>query len=174
MEFLKKKKETFNDEIVKHAKLYKSPAPGEYNNMPKYKVLSVPKQTGEQRMLIYDSQYKGMQVPGAKYDHSCYTKVKPRVLALKIIAPKDKKGLQWKIVKSKDPDMGSYKDEESFKKTQITFEKHNLITTKSNRTSFIDIAVRSKKNNLAPSHYKSVTDGFEKLSKPQFSSRRRL
>ena len=85
--------------------------------MPKYKVPGIPKQTGEQRTYIYDAQWKALQVPGCKYDYDCYVKTKPRVLATKIVAPKDKASLQWKISKSKDPAMGSYMDEQAFKKT---------------------------------------------------------
>lgn len=128
-EFLKSKRMTFNDEIERHAKVYKVPGIGEYVNFPIDRIPSVPKQTSQQRAMLDDAMWKASQVPGCKYDTSCYIKLKPRVLETKIYNAKQQKS-EWKIQKTKDTSPGQYEDMDSFRKTQIKLRNHNVITSK--------------------------------------------
>lgn len=130
-EFLKAKRMTFNEDIYRKAKLYKVPGIGEYayQNFPKPRICSVPKSTADQRSLVNDSKFKGMQVPGHKYDVSCYLKTRPRILDTKIYAAKDK-FMQWKIPKSKNPAIGQYDDLSAFNKTALSIKNHNALTSK--------------------------------------------
>ena len=69
-------------------------------------------------MMVADAQFKGMQVPGAKYDQlSGLYKCKPAPFELKILADKNRSANPYKIKKSKDPDMGSYQSFKSFRAT---------------------------------------------------------
>jgi hypothetical protein len=63
--FLKGKKETLIDEILKMKK-YKLPGPGSYK-LPTEKILGMPKTTGEKCAFINDAKFKGLQTPGSKY-----------------------------------------------------------------------------------------------------------
>ena len=68
-------------------------------------------------MMVADAQFKGMQVPGAKYDQlSGLYKCKPKPFQLKIMPDKPVPN-PYKIKKSKAPDMGSYNSIKSFKAT---------------------------------------------------------
>lgn len=62
-----------------------------------------------------DCKYRSMQTPGAKYEAGkAYDIIHDRPFKLKIMPDKDKGKNPYKIVKSKIPDMGSYKTDLAF------------------------------------------------------------
>ena len=67
-QFLPTDRETINAKIIRQSKANKGPDPGTYKDFPKPKIIGLAKQKSEQRMMVADAQFKGMQVPGAKYD----------------------------------------------------------------------------------------------------------
>ena len=59
--------------------------------------------------LVADCAFKGSQVPPAKYDTiKPLNLTKPKIFSLKIIGDKNRDKNPYKIVKSKDPDQGTY------------------------------------------------------------------
>ena len=71
---------TSTEEAMKIDKRRNVPAPGVYNNMPKDRVLQVPKQTDNQLKMNDHCKYVAMQTPGAVYDHSKFqTLTKPKI-----------------------------------------------------------------------------------------------
>jgi|TARA_B110001450_G_scaffold217675_1_gene211768 hypothetical protein len=115
--------------------------------------------------MVADAQFKGMQVPGAKYDQlSGLYKCKPKPFELKILPDKDRHINKYKIKKSKAPDMGSYNSFKSFRNTQLHGFETKMHIGKSPNKNFIDHAVKSKKANLAPGHYKDVEKCYARLS----------
>lgn len=71
---------TFVDEAVKFDKRRHIPAPGTYNNLPKDRVLQVPKTTDKQLKMNDHCMYIAEQTPAAKYDHSKFhTITKPKI-----------------------------------------------------------------------------------------------
>lgn len=94
------------------------PAPGKYENMPKERVLKVPKTTDAQLKMNDHCKYVAMQTPGAVYDHTKFQSVtKPKIFQYKIVEDKKAHVDKYKIIKSKGPDGGSYEDLSAFKKT---------------------------------------------------------
>lgn len=94
------------------------PAPTAYNNVPAANIKNIPKSTTGQMLMNDDCKYKSMQVPGAKYNMpAAFDACHERPFKLKIIADKDAGKNKYKIVKSKLPDVGTYKTTEAFKQT---------------------------------------------------------
>ena len=135
---VKGSRQTLNEEIIKTAKRNKIPAPGAYN-LPKERIRNIPKVTTPQLQMSDDCEYKSKQVPGHKYDQLSGFKVtRPKIFALKFVAPKIKRSeLSYKIIKSKDPDCGTYDSLGAFKKTQTHRLESNTYIGKCPRDNFI-------------------------------------
>jgi hypothetical protein len=111
-------RQTFLAEAIKNEKRRKIPAPGAYENMPKANVLQVPKTTDNQLKMNDHCRYTAMQTPAAQYDFSKFHSLtKPKTFMYKITEDKKAHIDKYKIVKSKNPDIGSYESLKSFKKT---------------------------------------------------------
>lgn len=66
-----------------------------------------------------DAKWRSMQTPGHKYEtKAAYDICHERPFKLKIIPDKDAAINKNKIIKSKLPDMGSYKTTEAYRATQ--------------------------------------------------------
>lgn len=60
-------------------------------------------------LLASDCAYKGQQVPPAKYDTlKPLSLTRPKIFQLKIMPDNNKDKNPYKIVKSKEPDQGTY------------------------------------------------------------------
>jgi len=107
-----------------------------------------------------------MQVPGHKYDQlSGLIYTRPKTFALKIRpADKQKDAEKYKIVKSKNPDCGSYNSLAAYKKTQTHRLESNMYIGKCPRKDFITEFTKKKKGSLAPGHYKGVEKAYDRLS----------
>ena len=69
---------------------------------------------------------------------------KPRTYELKIQADKNEPSTKYKIVKSKLPDCGTYKEFEAFKKTQISGVDYKFNVDKSPKKTFLDDIIKKK------------------------------
>ena len=99
-----------------------------------------------------DCKYNSMQTPAAKYDHvRGYDYTHERIYKLKIMPDKDADKNKYKIVKSKLPDVGTYKVTEAYNYLRGATETKVHIG-KSPKKSFIDAHVKVKKN-PPPGHY---------------------
>ena len=111
-----------------------------------------------------------MQVPPAKYDViSGLNFSRPRSFVLKII-PKKKDPNEFKIKKSKDPDIGSYNVFYSYKKTQLHGYEQKGFISKTPKTNFLDLAIRARKAVPAPGKY-DLDKCYNRLSTSPMSSR---
>ena len=108
-------------------------------------------------MMADDSKVRGSLGPPAKYDTIGPLRLtRPKIFALKIIKPVDNKDKNpYKIVKSKNPDGGSYNHMNAFNKTQIPGTEQKVFMSKNPKSSFIDHTVKKKKGIVAPGHYKT-------------------
>lgn len=179
-EVSKLKKETINEEIFRLEKKNRSPAPGAYNNMPKYKPQGIPKQTSDQRMFYNDILFKSLNAPPLnKYNVvEPFKKTHPKIFELKITAPKNKpeKGeSSIKVVKSKNPTVGSYDDHASYLKTQLNLKDfHQKLTTKSDKVTFVDQTIKqAKRTKLCPGYY-NLDKAYNRMSgsPPQLKMKR--
>ena len=116
--FLKKERITFPHEIMNVEKKKGVPPIGRYNPEKPYKILNVPKLQMEKGTIVADAVVQGMQTPGHIYNIEDGEKLTtPRIFVAKYQKPKEGPGNYYKIKKVQGPDMGSYKDLESFKAT---------------------------------------------------------
>lgn len=151
--FKKAPRETSSEMVMRIAKKMNVPAPTTYKDFPKHKIQNVPKSTTGQMLMNDDCKYKSMQTPGAKYDtQKGYDYTHDRVFKLKIIPDKNADKNKYKIVKSKLPDMGSYKVNEAINKLRPDTD-FKVFIGKSPKKSFLDGHVKLKKINPPPGHY---------------------
>ena len=156
-EFRKGARETLNSQIMKEAKAKGFPAPGHYNTVSqRISGYGAVKQTSPQMLMNGDCVVRGGLAPAAKYDTLGPLKLtRPTIFALKIRPDANKDKNPYKIVKSKDPDAGSYKAMEAFNKTQLPTTERKVFMSKNPKSSYIDHVVKKKKALPAPGHYKT-------------------
>lgn len=118
------------------------------------------------------SKFMGAIVPGAKYEiEKAFALTKPKAFKLKIQADKNDPAQKYKIVKSKLPDCGTYKEFEAFRKTQISGVDYKFNVDKSPKKTFLDDIIKRKQKIPAPSHYKNVESSHLRLSSSPVSIR---
>ena len=117
-------------------------------------------------------QYVAEQTPGAKYNPE-YGLTRPKVFQVNIRADPDAGKDKYKIVKSKDPDMGAYNALDCYKKTQLNSSMQKVIVAKSPKKNYLDFATNSKKGVPAPGTY-NPEKSYARLSTspPQIRTRR--
>ena len=117
--------------------------------------------------MALDCAFKASQVPAAKYDQLGGLKLtRPKIYSHKIYPAKKVEGNPYKIVKSKDPDCGTYNPDQSFRKTQLPGQLSKFNVDKKAKTSFLDDAQKAKKHVPAPGHYKLdvIDKAYKRLS----------
>lgn len=80
---------------------------------------------------------------------------------------------KYKIVKSKNPDGGTYDYLASFKKTQTHGLENKVFMSKHKHESFLDHSVRMKRHTLGPGHYtkQNIEKAYDRLSSSPTSLR---
>ena len=74
---------------------------------------------------------------------------------------------KYKIIKSKDPDGGSYEDLASFKRTQTHgHEQKPVFMSKMKKKCYLDDAIKIKRHSLGPGHYsiKTINTAYDKIT----------
>ena len=172
--FLPGSRQTVLAEAIVLDKRRNIPAPGAYNNLPKERVLQVPKTTDNQIKMNDHCKYIAQQTPAAQYDHMKFaTLTKPKIFQCKMFEDKKAHIDKYKIVKSKDPDIGTYEGLAAFKRTQTHGLEQKVFMSKVKREGYLDHAVRAKRHSLGPGHYakKNIEDAYKRLSVSPMSMR---
>ena len=181
-EFRKMDRITVTSEQFNTAK--KRNIPGPIYDLPAFKIPSIANSKSSQLEATADSQYRAKQVPDFKYDiHPAQKLVKPKIYQLKFVPDKNKDQNPYKIIKSKEPTVGSYNDPQSFRKTQLhSYERDKFLINKGPKIgkSFgscvgqIELFVKLKKGVPGPGTYKNVESAYSRISTspPTLRSRR--
>ena len=122
--------------------------------------------------MINDFQWKSMQVPAAKYDTiKGYNMGKPSPFSLRMFPPSKKPTESYKVVKSKEPDVGSYNSLTAYKKTQLNKVDETVFIEKQKKNNFLDQIQKAKKFVPAPGHYKDLDKAYKRISTSPISIR---
>ena len=122
------------------------------------------------------SRYVAMQTPSANYDFNKFNKLtRPKIFECKIVPDNKAHINKYKIIKSKNPDSGTYENLSSFRKTQTHGYENKVFMSKCPKTSFLDGAVRAKRHSLGPGHYavKNIENAYNRISSSPVSMRTR-
>ena len=117
-----------------------------------------------------------MQTPAAKYDHLKFqTLTKPKIFQASIADDKKAHIDKYKIVKSKNPDVGTYEGAAAFKQTQTNGTERKAFMSKMEKKGYLDHAVKARKHSPGPGHYAKATldNAYNKLSSSPTSLRTR-
>ena len=84
---------------------------------------------------------------------------------MKFVPDKNRDKNPYKIIKSKDPCVGTYNDPQSFRKTQLhSYERDKFLINKGPKVGQIEFAVKQKKGVPGPGTYKNVESAYARIS----------